>query len=70
LGFLGLGLPEDTPEWGHDLRLALEALPTGVWWTALFPGLGMTLMVVGLSLLGEGLNEFINPRLRRDSLRG
>jgi peptide/nickel transport system permease protein len=66
LGFLGLGLPEDTPEWGHDLRLALEALPTGVWWTALFPGLGMTLMVVGLSLLGEGLNEFINPRLRRD----
>ncbi|MBD2305429.1 ABC transporter permease [Chroococcidiopsis sp. FACHB-1243] len=67
LGFLGLGLPEETPEWGHDLRLALEALPTGVWWTALFPGLGMTLMVVGLSLLGEGLNEFINPRLRRDS---
>lgn len=66
LGFLGLGLPEETPEWGHDLRLALEALPTGVWWTALFPGLGMTLMVVGLSLLGEGLNEFINPRLRRD----
>jgi peptide/nickel transport system permease protein len=69
LGFLGLGLPEETPEWGHDLRLALEALPTGVWWTALFPGLGMTFMVVGLSLLGEGLNEFINPRLRRDSLR-
>ncbi|MGL4617682.1 ABC transporter permease [Chroococcidiopsis sp.] len=67
LGFLGLGLPEETPEWGHDLRLALEALPTGVWWTALFPGLGMTLMVVGLSLLGEGLNELINPRLRRDS---
>jgi len=66
LGFLGLGLPEETPEWGHDLRLALEALPTGVWWTALFPGLGMTLMVVGLSLLGEGLNELIDPRLRRD----
>lgn len=64
LGFLGLGLPEETPEWGHDLRLALEALPTGVWWTAFFPGLAMTLMVVGLSFLGEGLNEFVNPRLR------
>jgi peptide/nickel transport system permease protein len=54
LGFLGLGLPEDVPEWGYDLRLALEALPTGIWWTTLFPGLAMTIMVVGLSLLGEG----------------
>ncbi|MFP5271810.1 ABC transporter permease [Coleofasciculus sp.] len=62
LGFLGLGLPEETPEWGHDLRQALDALPTGIWWTALFPGLAMTSMVVGLSLLGEGLTEIINPR--------
>jgi peptide/nickel transport system permease protein len=65
LGFLGLGLPEQTPEWGHDLRQALDALPTGIWWTALFPGLAMTLMVVGLSLVGEGLSEFINPKLRK-----
>jgi peptide/nickel transport system permease protein len=65
LGFLGLGLPEQTPEWGQDLRLALSALPTGIWWTALFPGLAMTLMVVGLSLLGEGLSEFINRRGHR-----
>lgn len=64
LGFLGLGLPPETPEWGRDLRLALEALPTGIWWTAFFPGLALTAMVVGLSLLGEGLNEFVNPRLR------
>jgi peptide/nickel transport system permease protein len=62
LGFLGLGLPEEVPEWGHDLRLALDALPTGIWWTTLFPGLGMTTMVVGLSLLGEGLSEILNPR--------
>ncbi len=67
LGFLGLGLPAEVPEWGHDLRQALEALPTGIWWTTLFPGLAMTLMVVGLSLLGEGLNEFVNPGLRRDN---
>ncbi len=64
LGFLGLGLPEQTPEWGQDLRQALDALPTGIWWTALFPGLAMTLLVVGLSLLGEGLSEVINPRWR------
>ena len=62
LGFLGLGLPEQTPEWGYDLRQALDALPTGIWWTTLFPGLALTLMVVGLSLLGEGLSELINPR--------
>jgi peptide/nickel transport system permease protein len=59
LGFLGLGLPEQTPEWGNDLRLALEGLPTGIWWGAFFPGLAMTFMVVGLSLLGEGLNELM-----------
>lgn len=64
LGFLGLGLPPETAEWGHDLKLALDALPTGIWWTAFFPGCALTLMVVGLSLLGEGLNEFVNPKLR------
>ncbi|MBW4653315.1 MAG: ABC transporter permease [Kaiparowitsia implicata GSE-PSE-MK54-09C] len=67
LGFLGLGLPDQTPEWGLDLRQALDALPTGIWWTALFPGLALTLLVVGLSLLGEGLNEVINPLLRREN---
>ncbi|MGF1567703.1 MAG: ABC transporter permease [Nodosilinea sp.] len=67
LGFLGLGLPEQVPEWGADIRQALDALPTGIWWTALFPGLALTLMVTGLSLVGEGLNELINPRLRREN---
>lgn len=61
LGFLGLGLPPDVPEWGHDLRLALDALPTGIWWSATFPGLAMTAMVTGLSLVGEGLGEMLNP---------
>lgn len=67
LGFLGLGLPEEVPEWGHDLKEALGDLSIGIWWTTLFPGLAMTTMVVGLSLLGEGLSEFFNPRLRQKS---
>jgi len=67
LGFLGLGLPEQTPEWGQDLRQALEALPTGIWWPTLFPGLAITTLVVGLSLIGEGLNDLINPLLRREN---
>jgi peptide/nickel transport system permease protein len=66
LGFLGLGLPEQTPEWGTDLRQALDALSTGIWWTALFPGLALTMLVVGLSLMGEGLNELINPLSRQE----
>ena len=65
LGFLGLGLPPEIPEWGHDLRLALDALPTGIWWSATFPGLAMTLMVTGLSLVGEGLSDVLNPSLRK-----
>lgn len=65
LGFLGLGLPEEVPEWGHDLKEALADLSTGIWWTTLFPGLAMTTMVVGLSLLGEGLSEIVNPLSRK-----
>ena len=65
LGFLGLGLPPEVPEWGHDLRLALDALPTGVWWSATFPGLAMTTMVTGLSLVGEGLGDMLNSGIRK-----
>ena len=57
LGFLGLGVPADVPEWGSDLNLALSALPTGIWWTSLFPGLAMFILVLGLSFIGEGLEK-------------
>jgi peptide/nickel transport system permease protein len=59
LGFLGLGIPEDVPEWGHDLKQALDVLSTGenIWWTTIFPGLAISLMTIGLSLVGEGLTQ-------------
>ncbi|MDA0727506.1 MAG: ABC transporter permease [Cyanobacteria bacterium] len=60
LGFLGLGLPETVPEWGSDLQQALNALPTGVWWTALYPGVAMFVLVLGLSFLGEGLESWLS----------
>lgn len=66
LGFLGLGLPEELPEWGHDLKEALGDLSTGIWWTTFFPGLALTTMVVGLSFIGEGVSELLNPRLRKN----
>lgn len=60
LGFLGLGLPDSVPEWGSDLQEALTALPTGIWWTALYPGLAMFVLVLGLSFLGEGLDAWVS----------
>jgi peptide/nickel transport system permease protein len=60
LGFLGLGLPESIPEWGSDLHQALGAVPTGIWWTALYPGLAMFALVLGLSFLGEGLEAWLS----------
>ena len=60
LGFLGLGLPETIPEWGGDLQQALTAVPTGIWWTALYPGLAMFVLVLGLSFLGEGLEQWLS----------
>jgi peptide/nickel transport system permease protein len=69
LGFLGLGLQStEAAEWGHDLYRALADAGSGVWWTGLYPGLAIVLLVTGLTLVGEGLNETLNPTLRRRRL--
>ena len=60
LGFLGLGLPAVVPEWGAELKQALTALPTGIWWTALYPGLAMFILVLALSFIGEGLDAWVS----------
>lgn len=66
LGFLGYGIqPTDAAEWGYDLQRAIGDAGAGIWWTGLFPGLAIVLMVTGLTLLGEGLNDVVNPVLRR-----
>ncbi len=70
LGFLGLGIqPTEASEWGYDLRRALADASAGIWWTSAFPGLAIVLLVTGLTLVGEGLNETLNPTLRRRRLR-
>jgi peptide/nickel transport system permease protein len=66
LGFLGYGVqPTEAAEWGYDVQRALSDATTGIWWTGLFPGLAIVVLVTGITLLGEGLNETINPVLRR-----
>jgi peptide/nickel transport system permease protein len=70
LGFLGLGIqPNEAAEWGYDLNRALPDATAGIWWTGVFPGLAIVLLITGLTLVGEGLNETINPTLRRRKLR-
>jgi len=69
LGFLGIGIqPDEAAEWGYDLQRALDDNGVGVWWTSVYPGLAIVLLVTGLTLVGEGLNETINPILRRRRL--
>lgn len=66
LGFLGYGIqPSQGAEWGYDVSRAVSDAASGIWWTGLFPGLAIVLLVTGLTLLGEGLNETLNPVLRR-----
>jgi peptide/nickel transport system permease protein len=69
LGFLGFGVqPTEAAEWGYDLQRALGEAAGGVWWTSLYPGLAIVLLVTGLTLVGESLNDLLNPVLRRRQL--
>ena len=65
LGFLGFGIePSAAAEWGYDLNKAVSDVSSGIWWTALFPGLAIVLAVLGMTLVGESLNDLADPRLR------
>jgi len=65
LGFLGFGIePSSAAEWGYDLNKAQPDLVNGIWWTSVFPGLAIVLIVIGVTLIGESLNDVLNPLLR------
>ena len=64
LGFLGLGPPPPTPEWGRTIAESREFLPAA-WWYAAAPGLAIFLTVMGFNLLGDGLRDVLDPRIRR-----
>lgn len=69
LGFLGLGPPPPTPEWGRTIAESREFLPMA-WWYAAFPGLAIFMVVMGFNLLGDGLRDVLDPRLRRAGQHG
>lgn len=65
LGFLGFGIePTSASEWGYDLNRAMSDATSGIWWTGLFPGLAIVAAVLGVTLVGESINDLNDPRLR------
>jgi peptide/nickel transport system permease protein len=65
LGFLGFGIePTSAAEWGFDLNKSISDVTSGIWWTSVFPGLAIVLVVLGMTLVGESLNDLADPRLR------
>lgn len=63
LTYLGLGLPPSIVDWGMDLAMGKKFLPSGVWWLITFPGMMISILALGFTMLGEGLAEILNPRL-------
>ena len=64
LSFLGLGVPPEIPTWGTMLADGRTYISTS-WWLALFPGLCIFFTVLGINLLGDGLRDIFDPRLKR-----
>jgi peptide/nickel transport system permease protein len=65
LSFLGFGVSPPTPSWGQMLSLGLSTTGRFLWWLTLFPGLAIFLTVLAYNLVGEGLRDAIDPRLRK-----
>ena len=64
LGFLGLGAIPPEPEWGAMLGDSYKYLASGSWWAVLFPGLAIMFSVLGFNLLGDGLRDALDPKMR------
>lgn len=63
LSYIGLGAQPPTPEWGAMLSTAHAYLPED-WWTAVFPGVAITMCILAFNLLGDALRDLLDPRLR------
>ncbi|MDO3379453.1 ABC transporter permease [Geoalkalibacter halelectricus] len=63
LSFLGIGVQPPTPSWGNMLIAGKQTLGTA-WWLSVFPGVAILLTVLGYNLLGEGIRDALDPRLK------
>jgi peptide/nickel transport system permease protein len=64
LSFIGLGVQAPTPEWGIMVAEGAQFITSGKWWLVAFPGLALMLSVLCFNLLGDGLRDVLDPRMR------
>jgi ABC-type dipeptide/oligopeptide/nickel transport system permease subunit len=64
LSFLGLGVPPPNPSWGADLSGEARRYFEQAWWMAVFPGLAISITVLGFNLLGDAIRDVLDPKLR------
>jgi peptide/nickel transport system permease protein len=64
LSFIGLGVPVPNAEWGVMINLGLQYIVSGQWWITFFPGIAIALAVMGFNLIGDGLQDVLDPRRR------
>ena len=64
LGFIGVGAPPPTPEWGLMVSIGRAYMPDK-WWLTLFPGAAIFITTLGFNLFGDGMRDVLDPRLRR-----
>ena len=64
LSFIGLGVTAPTPEWGIMVAEGARFITTGKWWLVALPGLALMLTVLCFNLLGDGLRDILDPRMR------
>jgi peptide/nickel transport system permease protein len=63
LSFIGVGTMPPTPSWGNMLAEGREHISVA-WWLTVMPGVSIMIVVLGLNLLGDGLRDLLDPRLR------
>lgn len=64
LSFIGLGIRVPTAEWGVMISMGLQYVVSGEWWISFFPGMAIAITVMGFNLIGDGLQDMLDPRRR------
>ncbi|HEV3310563.1 MAG TPA: ABC transporter permease subunit, partial [Chloroflexota bacterium] len=64
LSFLGLGVRIPAPEWGAMINLSVQYVSAGQWWPSFFPGLAIVLTVMSFNLIGDSLQDLLDPQRR------
>jgi len=66
LAFVGVGIHVPTPEWGSMIRTGTPSIISGLWWPTVFPGVAVGVLILGLNLLADGLQQYWDPKSHRD----